>query len=324
MRFLPGANGSFWMPERGSTAAPEVDWLFYFILAVAAFFFFLIVTLMTIFAIRYRRRRDVRPGTAPRSHLGLELVWTVIPIVIVAVIFSIGFAGFMRMTGVPEDALEILVTGQKWVWLFTYPNGHVDEELHVPVDEPVRLVMTSQDVIHSLYVPAFRLKRDVIPGRYTESWFRATEPGTYPVYCAEYCGTGHSDMSTGVVVHPPGEYEQWLEAAGDLLAQLSPAEAGERLFAKRGCNQCHSIDGSAGVGPSLLDVYGRNRPLRGGAVVEADENYLRQSILEPAASIVAGFEAYMPTYQGRLKEAEVIALIEYLKRLKTEEPDRES
>lgn len=319
VRFLAQSDGSFWMPRRGSTTAEQVDWLFYFILWVSVFFFVLVVAWMLFFIFRYRRRKAGRAEGGPHQNLALELTWTLVPLVIVIIIFSIGFAGFMNMTRTPENALEILVTGQKWIWLFTYPNGHVDEELHVPVDEPIGLVMTSEDVIHSFYVPDFRLKRDVLPGRYSKTWFRATEPGEYKVYCAEYCGTGHSDMIASIIVHPPGEYEKWLESAGQLADDLSPAELGARLYSKRGCDQCHSVDGTAGIGPSLLSLSGKQRPLKDGTVVLADENYLRESIMEPMTKIVAGYEAYMPTYKGRLKDREITGLIEYIKSLEGED-----
>jgi len=312
------AERSFWLPKRGSTTAGEVDWLFYLILGISIFFFLLTMSLMALFLIRYRSKAGSRAAGGKNTSLPLELTWTLIPILVVIVIFDFGFTGFMDVMNPPEAALEILVTGQKWAWFFTYPNGHVDEVLHVPVDQPVRLVMTSQDVIHSFYIPEFRLKRDVLPDRYTKTWFEATEPGEYKVYCAEYCGTGHSEMTANVVVHPPGEYENWLDAASNLLDTMPPAAAGRLLFSKRGCDQCHSVDGSAGTGPTLLGVYEEEQPLADGSTVVADENYLRESILEPMAKIAAGYQPYMPTYKGRLNDQELTALIEYIKTLERE------
>ena len=206
-----------------------------------------------------------------------------------------------------------MVEGQKWNWSFTYPNGYVDANLHVPVDRPVQLVMSSADVIHSLYVPVFRIKQDVVPGRYSKVWFEATEPGEYDLFCAEYCGTSHSDMLALVVVHPPGEFEAWLEQASNFLETMSPVDAGRKLFQVRGCMQCHSMDGSAKTGPTLLGVFGRSENMANGTTLTVDENYIRESILEPNARVVAGFEPVMPTYQGRLKDAEIMAIIEYLK-----------
>jgi cytochrome c oxidase subunit 2 len=313
---LPEGGGpSFWMPPQVSTFAHSVDWLFDFILAISVFFFALIVVLMVVFVLRYRHREGQAAETSPTHNMALEVTWTAIPVVLVIVIFVFGFKGFLDMSTAPANAYEIHVEGQKWNWSFSYPNGYVDPNLHVPVDRPVRLVMSSQDVIHSLYVPAFRIKMDVVPGRYSKAWFEATEPGEYDLFCAEYCGTGHSDMLAHVVVHPAGEFETWLEKASNFLDTMSPVEAGRKLFQVRGCQQCHSVDGSGKTGPSLLGVYGHEQLLTGGGSVVADENYIRESILEPQARVVAGFDPVMPTYQGRLSDDEIVAIIAYLKSL---------
>jgi cytochrome c oxidase subunit 2 len=306
---------SLWMPPRASTVAHHVDWLFNFILAISVFFFLLIVVLMVLFVIRYRRREGRHAEASPSHNMALELTWTVIPVVLVVVIFFFGFKGFLDMTTAPANAYEILVDGQKWNWSFTYPNGYADSNLHVPVRRPVRLVMTSADVIHSLYVPAFRIKSDVVPGRYSKAWFEATEPGQYELFCAEYCGTSHSDMIAQVIVHPPGEFERWLEQASNFLETMTPVEAGLKLYQIRGCQQCHSVDGTAKTGPSLLGVFGHSQALADGSSIVADENYIRESILEPAVKVVAGYEPVMPTYQGRIKDEEITAIIEYLKSL---------
>jgi cytochrome c oxidase subunit 2 len=308
----PG-EGSFWMPPQVSTVAQSVDWLFNFILAISVFFFLLIVVLMVVFVLRYRRREGAGAQPSPSHNLPLELTWTAIPIVLVVVIFVFGFKGYLDMATPPANAYQILVEGQKWNWSFTYPNGYVDADLHVPVDRPVQLLMSSADVIHSLYVPAFRIKMDVVPGRYSKAWFEATEPGEYDLFCAEYCGTSHSDMLAQVVVHPPGGFEKWLEQASNFLETMSPIDAGRKLFQVRGCQQCHSMDGSAKTGPTLLAIFGRVENTAGGGAITADENYIRQSILEPNAVVVAGFEPVMPTYQGRLTDQEIAAIIEYLK-----------
>jgi cytochrome c oxidase subunit 2 len=306
-------DGSFWMPPQVSTVAHNVDWLFNFILAISVFFFVLIVVVMVVFVLKYRRREGEGVQASPSHNLPLELTWTGIPVAIVIVIFFFGFKGYLDMATPPANAYQILVEGQKWKWSFTYPNGYVDENLHVPVDRPIELVMSSADVIHSLYVPVFRIKRDVVPGRYAKVWFEATEPGEYDLFCAEYCGTSHSDMLAHVVVHPPGEFEAWLEQASNFLETMSPVDAGRKLFQTRGCMQCHSLDGSAKTGPTLLNIFGHSVKLSDGTTVTADENYIRKSILEPAAQVVAGFEPVMPTFQGRLKDAEIMAIIEYLK-----------
>ncbi|MEX1310786.1 MAG: cytochrome c oxidase subunit II, partial [Candidatus Sulfomarinibacteraceae bacterium] len=215
---LPDDDGSsFWMPPQVSTVAQGVDWLFNFILAISVFFFLLIVVAMVIFVIKYRHREGQGAEESPSHNMALELTWTVIPLILVVVIFVFGFKGYLDMSTPPSNAYEILVEGQKWNWSFTYPNGYIDSNLHVPVDRPIRLVMSSQDVIHSLYIPAFRVKMDVVPGRYAKAWFEATEPGEYDLFCAEYCGTSHSDMIAHVVVHPVGEFETWLEKASNFL-----------------------------------------------------------------------------------------------------------
>jgi cytochrome c oxidase subunit 2 len=306
-------DGSFWMPPQVSTVAQSVDWLFNFILAISVFFFILIVVVMVVFVLKYRRREGQNAESSPSHNLPLELTWTAIPVVLVIIIFFFGFRGFLDMATPPANSYEILVDAQKWKWSFTYPNGYVDENLHVPVDRPVRLVMSSADVIHSLYVPAFRIKRDVVPGRYAKVWFEATEPGEYDLFCAEYCGTSHSDMLAHVIVHPTGEFETWLEQASNFLKTMTPVDAGRKLFQSRGCTQCHSLDGSAKTGPTLLGIFGRSVALADGSTITVDENYIRESILEPTARVVAGFEPVMPTFQGRLKDQEIMAIIAYLK-----------
>ncbi len=306
---------SFWMPPQVSTFAANVDWLFMVILGISVFFFVLIVALMIVFVIRYRHREGHVAEASPTHNLPLEVVWTAIPVAVVMVIFYLGFTSYLDMATPPANAYEVRVEGQKWKWTFTYPNGYVDENLHVPVDRPIRLVMSSADVIHSLYVPAFRIKRDVVPGRYSKEWFQATTPGEYDVFCAEYCGTGHSDMLAHVIVHPPGEFEQWLEKASNFLDTMTPVEAGRKLYQVRGCQQCHSVDGTAKVGPSFKGIFGEPQVLSNGSKVTVDENYIRESILEPQAKVVAGFEPVMPTYQGRLKDPEIDALIQYIKSL---------
>jgi cytochrome c oxidase subunit II len=312
---LSQAGGSFWMPPQSSTAAPGVDKLFYFIFWIAFFFFLLIVGLMVHFIVRYRKQPGRAPEKPPTHNTKLELTWTFIPLAIVFVIFYFGFHGFVDIATPPGNSYDIQVHAQRWKWTFTYPNGYVDENLHVPVDRPVRLTMTSDDVIHALFVPDFRIKRDVVPGRYNITWFRATTPGTHDLFCAEYCGTGHSLMYAQVIVHPPGEFEKWLETSGDAIGKLPPAEAGQRLYKTRGCAQCHSIDGKAGIGPTFKGVFGHPVPLKDGKTVVADENYVRESILNPQAQVVAGFDPVMPTYQGRLKDNEITMIIAYLKTL---------
>ncbi len=310
----PGGGGLL-MPREASTVAPEVDFVFHLVFWISVFFFALIVGLLVFFVVRYRAREGVEAEKTPVHNLGLELTWTGIPLVLALIIFFVGFRGYLNIVTPPADADEILVTAQKWSWQFTYPNGYTDADLHVPVDRPIRLVMQSQDVIHSFYVPAFRVKRDVVPGRYNKAWFEATAPGTYQVFCAEYCGTGHSTMLAKVVVHPPGGYETWLAEASNFLKTMSPVDAGRKLFKARGCAQCHSIDGTVKTGPTFRGFFGRPVTLADGKTVIADEDYCRESMLDPHAKIVAGFEPVMPTFQGRLKDEEITCIIQYLKSL---------
>ena len=308
-------GGGFWFPTQASRHAPEVDWIFDFILWVSTIFFALIITLMVVFVIKYRRRAGVAVGSTATHNTKLELAWSIGPGLLLVFMFYLGAKAYLDMRSPPEDAYEIYVTGQKWSWSFTYPNGHVDPELHVPINEPVRLVLTSDDVIHSFFVPAFRMKMDAVPGRYTKAWFTATEAGTFQVFCTEYCGTKHSDMLSQVVVHPPGGFERWLDDASNLLANLSPVEAGRKLSDAHGCKACHSIDGTPSIGPTWKGVFGKTHTLASGSSTVVEENYLRESIVEPNAKIVSGFAPVMPTYKGRLKDAEITAIVEYIKSL---------
>jgi cytochrome c oxidase subunit 2 len=307
-------GGTFWLPPQASVSSQAVDWTFYFVYWLSVFFFVLIVTLMVAFVIMYRRRDEVTDlAQAPKHHTALEVTWTVIPLVLVLFIFYFGFKSFMDYRVSPQNSYEILVTGQKWKWFFTYPNGYVSEDLHVPLDQAVKLTITSSDVTHSLFIPAFRLKMDAVPGRYTDTWFQARQEGNFQVFCAEYCGTSHSDMLAMCVVHPRGDFEKWLQEASNFVDRMPPAEAGERLYNIRGCKQCHSLDGTVGHGPSFEDLYGTERPLQDGSSVVADDNYIRESLMDPNAKIRAGFEAVMPTFQGKLKDKEVTAIIAFIK-----------
>jgi len=269
---------------------------------------------MVLFAIRYRRRREGESVERTAHHnMALEITWTAIPVIVSAILFVVGFKGFMNLATPPRNSYEISVTGQKWQWFFTYPNGYVTSELHVPVDRPVNLTMTSEDVLHSLWIPAFRVKKDLVPGRYTRIWFEATEPGTYPLLCTEYCGTGHSDMLSVVTVHDSGTFDQWLELAANLYDTMPPAEAGEMLVQRKGCVQCHSLTGAAGIGPTFVDMYGHTFATKEGTQIVADDNYIRESIIDPMASIIAGYEPVMPTFAGKIKDQEITYIIAYLK-----------
>jgi cytochrome c oxidase subunit 2 len=314
-------------PPEASSFAGHVDALYGFLIALTAFFSILIATLVIYFAIKYRRRSpDDIAAPVHDSHV-LELVWTAIPLGIVMVIFVWGAGLYFRITRPPADAIDIYVTGKQWMWKIQHSDGHREmNELHVPVGQAVRLTMASEDVIHSFYVPAFRMKADVVPGRYTTTWFQPTRVGEYHLFCAEYCGTQHSGMIGRVVVMEPGEYQVWLseKAAAPSLgsagggvqpASVSPAAAGEALFRAKGCVSCHQQQAGA-LGPSLIGLFGSRVKLQDGSEVTADDAYVRESILHPTAKVVAGFQPVMPTFQGQLDEEQVLQLIQYIKSLK--------
>jgi cytochrome c oxidase subunit II len=301
-------------PESASTYSGDVDALYAYLVGVTIFFSTLISVLVVGFAVRYRRR----PG-GPRAHqiegsLRLELVWTIIPLLITLSFFYLGTSVYVRMVRVPENATDVYVVGKQWMWKLQHPTGEREiNDLHVPVGTPIRLTMTSEDVIHSFFVPAFRIKRDVLPGRYASAWFEATKPGRYHLFCAEYCGTRHSGMIGTIIVQTAEEHERWL-AGG--TATETPAVAGRALFESMRCDTCHK-DGPDARGPSLEGLFGSEVALQGGGRVLADEGYVRESILRPAAKVVAGFEPVMPTYEGQLGEEQILQIIAYIKTLQS-------
>jgi len=290
--------------------AGNVDALYIFLLVVSGMMTLLIFTLLIYFAARYRRRQGVGAeqieGSTP-----LELTWSIIPLGVFVVIFIWGAVVYFQERTPPRDATEVYVVAKQWMWKLEHAEGQREiNELHVPVGRDVKLIMTSQDVIHSFYVPAFRLKQDVLPGRYTTLWFRATQTGTYHLFCAEYCGTQHSGMIGSIIVMEPARYEAWM--SGGTSGPLSAT--GEKIFAELGCATCHRSD-IQGRGPNLQGLFGRPVKLEDGRTVIADENYVRESILDPGAKIVAGFKPVMPTFQGLVSEEQVNALVAYVKSL---------
>jgi cytochrome c oxidase subunit II len=299
-------------PEQASTLAPRVDALYLFLIAVSAFFTGLIFVLLFYFVIRYRRRSEAEQPVPMIGSLRLELVWTFIPLALTMGMFVWGADLYFTTMRPPNDALEIYVVGKQWMWHFQHPEGPREiNELHVPIGRPVKLIMTSQDVIHSLYVPAFRIKMDVVPGRYTTTWFEATKTGEYHLFCAEYCGTAHAGMGGRVHVMRPTQYEQWLGGS----AEREPmAMAGERLFEQLGCGSCHRAD-AGGRGPVLAGLFGKTVQLASGERVIADERYVRDSILNPQAQIVASYPPIMPPYAGQISEEGLLQIITYIKSL---------
>ncbi len=300
-------------PEQASTIAQPVDLLYFFLIAVSAFFALVISVLIVIFASKYRKSRpDAKSAHIEGSTL-LEVIWTVIPLGLTMVMFAWGTILFFDQARMPADALEFTVTGKQWMWKVQHPTGQREiNDLHVPIGKPCRLTMTSEDVIHSYYIPAFRTKQDVVAGRYSELWFEASKLGTYDIYCAEYCGTEHSKMVGKVTVMTQQDYEMWLSGA---VANETPVQAGERLFTAMRCITCHNSTSTA-RGPDLTGQFGKDVRLASGASVNFDAEYVRESILNPAAKTVEGFQAgLMPTYQGQLKEEDILSLIAYLKTL---------
>ncbi len=311
---LANADAGFWFPPQGSTVAEHSDSVYFFILYVCTFFFVLIVSLMVLFMVKYRHRPGVEAEKTSTHNLTLELSWSVIPTLLTIVMFWVGFTGYIDMRTPPSDSYDINVIAKKWSWAFQYPNGWIESELHIPKGENVTLTMASDDVIHSLWVPAFRTKMDVVPGRYTQEWFKATRAGEYPLMCAEYCGQKHSNMISKVIVHETrGDFDKWLQQASDIHKNKTPEEAGEYFYKSRGCIQCHSLDGTPKNGPSFKGLYGKDEKMTDGSTVKVDDNYLRESILEPQASIVAGFRPIMPTFKGQLTDQDITAIIAFIK-----------
>jgi cytochrome c oxidase subunit II len=299
------------IPPEASTQAPEVDALLVFMTLVSLVGLVLVGLLITGFSILYRREKNPVATQIEGSTL-LEATWTIIPLGLFLVMFVWGSVLYFRIYTPPPNAMNIYVVGKQWMWKAEHPGGqHEINSLHVPNDRPIQLTLISQDVFHSFSIPAFRVKREAIPGRYTTVWFEATTPGTYHLFCTQYCGTQHSGMIGDIVVQTPEDYKKWLAGS---TSGVSLAQNGERLFASLSCNACHNGQPDA-RGPSLADVYGSKLMLTSGSPVLVDEAYLRQAILNPSAHITQGYAPIMPTYQGQVSEEGVISLVEYIKNL---------
>ena len=313
--------GNF-LPEQASTFAGTVDQM-YIVLTLLA--------LIVYFGVRYRRGANVNRVGALHESTKLELSWIVLLLVISLVTFGWGARFYVTMYAMPEDALHVYVSGKQWMWQMQYPNGQREiNVLHVPVGRPVRLTMISQDVIHSFYIPAFRIKHDVLPGIYTSMWFQATQAGEYDLFCTEYCGTEHSGMVGKVVALEPRQYEEWLRThvvgGADPIPESAVgsanegpqtmAQTGEQLFISFGCNSCHLPNGQ-GIGPSLVGLLGSEQVMADGQTIVADAQYIRRSILDPRSQIVEGYPAVMPTYEGQIDEQELFSLVEYISALTT-------
>jgi cytochrome c oxidase subunit 2 len=303
-------------PEQASNLAPEVDNLYFFILGVTGFFALLVSFLAVVFAIKYRDRTGEKVGALITGSIPLEIAWSIIPFFISMGIFVWATVVFFHIVRPPDQTIEIFSTGKQWMWRFQHLDGQREiNELHVPLGRPVKVTFTSEDVLHALFIPAFRVKADAIPGRYSSIWFTPTKRGEYHLFCAEYCGTKHSGMVGRVYVMDPDEYQAWLSGGGG----LSMTARGEQLFQQLGCVSCHLNDGS-GRGPSLAGKYGTQETLADGSLVTVDDSYIRESILRSQLKLVAGYKPLMPTFQGLVNEEGVRSLIEYIKSLQGARP----
>ena len=307
---------SLWMPDQVSTIASEVDSLFYFILYWVYFFLGIVIIGIIYFGWKYKSNK--RGVTKPLDHNNLlEFTWTLFPLLLTMVVFFWGAKSYLKMNIVPYDAMEVNVSAQKWFFTFTYKEGFtISNELVVPVDKAVKLVMESQDVLHGFYVPDFRVKMDIIPNRYMITWFEATEIGEYDIFCTEYCGTSHSQMLAKVKVLSKEDYEAWLKKANVVDESIPLVDLGEIIYKKNACNTCHSIDGSKMIGPSFKGIWNTTVEHTDGSTALVDENYVYESILEPQKKIISGYQGVMPSYKGILRERELQGVVEFIKSLK--------
>src|SRR5436190_7982920 len=301
------------VPESASTMSWKVDAVYFYLSGVTLFFTLLISAILIFFVIRYRRRTPYEiPRPIACSHK-LETLWTVIPFVIAMTIFGWSAKVYFEQYSPPENAIEVYVVGKQWMWKIQHSTGQREiNELHVPVGKKVKLIMTTEDVIHDFFVPAFRMKTDVVPGKYTTQWFEATKTGTYHLFCAEYCGMNHSGMIGSVVVMESREFDNWLSGN---VSNTSPVAAGQQLYQTLGCVSCHGASGEGGRGPSLIGLFGKQTQLAGGQTVRADESYIRESILNPQSKLVDGFGPIMPIFQGQVTEDQLVQLLAYIKAL---------
>ena len=299
-------------PAQASTIAWQVDALYAFLQALTVLFCLIVFGMVIIFAIKYRRRSEDEQPEQNHGSLVLELSWTIIPLFLSLFVFLLGADVFFRLQRPPSDPLEIYAVGKQWMWKIQHESGKREiNTLHVPKGQPVRLTMTSEDVIHDFFIPAFRVKNDVLPGRYTTLWFEATQTGEFHLFCAEYCGTQHSGMIGKVIVLEPADYHDWLMGAS---SGESMVEAGERQFQQLGCETCHKSM-ATGRGPSLVGIYDKPVTLSNGQEIVVDSDYIRESILQPQAKIVAGYEPIMPIFEGQVSEQSLLQITSYIKSL---------
>lgn len=304
--------GTFWMPEGASTMAGEIDSLYYLTYWISVVIFVGVIAAMAYFTIRYRRRSESYVPPVVHESRYLEIAMIIVPLILSMVVFTLGFKSYLKMNIAPPSSYVVEAVASQWKWDFTYPNGKaVTGELHVPEGRPVQIKMSSVDVLHSFFVPQFRVKQDVIPNRYTSVWFQATKADTFDVFCTEYCGLSHSGMLAKVIVHPADEFEDWLLEGDDRPL----AEQGQSLFVQNTCNVCHSVDGSRIIGPSMKGLFGSTRTFADGTTRVADEDYIRQSIVDPGSEIVESYPNAMSTSFGSMRPDDVSKIIEYIKSL---------
>jgi cytochrome c oxidase subunit 2 len=306
-------SGISLLPVQGSTYSVEVDNLYFFLIAVTAFFAVLVVVLVLYFAIKYRDDTGLKVGAPITGSIPLEIGWSLVPFLVAMGIFVWATLVFFHSVRPPDQTLEVYSTGKRWMWRFQHVDGQREiNQLHVPVGRPVKVTFTSEDVLHDLYIPVFRVKADAIPGRYSSIWFTPTKTGEYHLFCAEYCGTRHSGMIGTVYVMEPDDYQAWLAGGGQVGGSMQAR--GQQLFQQLACSSCHLTDGT-GRGPSLVGVFGSQVKLSNSLNVVADESYVRESILTPQMKLVNGYQPIMPTFQGLVNEDQLLSLIEYVKSL---------
>lgn len=299
------------IPEQASSIAAQVDGLYLYLIVISVFFSCLIFAGTIIFAVKFRRKKSDETGHHIHGNLALEITWSVIPLILSLTIFAYSTYVFFASFRPPANAEEMFVVGKQWMWKIQSASGHREiNELHVPLGQPVKLTMTSEDVLHSFYIPAFRTKMDVIPGRYTHMWFQPTKTGKYHLFCAEYCGTNHSKMIGSVTVMEPAHYQAWLDGKKPGAGSESMVSRGEKLYKQLNCLSCH---GDVSRAPLLNGIMGKKIELEGGRSVVADENYLRESIVNPAAKVVKGYQPVMPVYSQQLNEEQIMDILAYLK-----------
>ncbi|MBC61200.1 MAG: cytochrome c oxidase subunit II [Zetaproteobacteria bacterium] len=313
---------ALFLPKAASDIAQLWDYLFDFLIGISLFFFVPTFLVTIIFLYKYRKKEGVK-ATPIHGHTTLEIFWTAVPTLIVLVLFAWGWVVYQKMVIPPKGAYEIKVVGKQWFWQFNYDNGHQSVgDIYVPAGQRIRLTMTSDDVIHSFFIPDFRVKSDVVPGLYSSLWFIPNEPGEHIIYCSEYCGSAHSKMLGKVKVLSEEDWREWLESsksAGDDLASLPPVERGKKLYQLKGCQACHSVDGSIVVGPSFKGLWGTTQVMEDDSKHVVDANFVKQMIEYPEKLVVKGYPRVMPSYLGILTEEEIMALIEFIKSLATVE-----